>query len=147
MEGVVGGREEQVDRQVHEGNNDEEGHCEERQEEDELQPKETAEGTNNRQEGQGEGEKEKENDEQIREEDTQLTLMDISSIHGQKGKEQDKETDNEGEISMEEDEKEKVERGQIRRRSLQVKPNIGTARKKVKCFNSFEVLKEMVEED
>ena len=146
MEGVVGGREEQVDRQMHEGNNDEEGHCDERQEEDELQPKETEEGTNNRQEGERGQEKEN-NDEQIREEDTQSTQMDISSSHGQKGNEQDKETDNEGEISMEGDEKEKVERGQIRRRALKVKPNIGTARKKVKCLNRFEVLKGMKEED
>ncbi|CAM4439280.1 unnamed protein product [Leuciscus chuanchicus] len=139
MEGEVGGREEQVDRQVHEGNNVEKGHCEERQEEDESQPKEAEEGTNNRQDGEGENEKD---DEQIREEDMQLTPMDISSSHGQKGKEQDKETDSEGEIRMEADEKEKVERGQVRRRSLKVKPNLETARKKVlkkglvKCLNS-----------
>ncbi|XDV14270.1 hypothetical protein PO909_002444 [Leuciscus waleckii] len=173
-----GGREHQVDGQVHEGNNEEERQTDEGQEEENVQQKEMEGGTSNREEGEreqenekdkeqtmeqdmqwtametsdGEGENEKD-DEQIREEDMQLTPMDISSSHGQKGKEQDKETDSEGEIRMEADEKEKVERGQVRRRSLKVKPNLETARKKVlkkglvKCLNRFEALKELEEKD
>lgn len=136
MEGEVGGRENQVDGQVHEGNNnEEEGQTNEGQEE-ENQQKEMERGTSNREEG----ESGKENDkgkEQTMEQDTQLTMeisdsfkryQDDVGKDGHARKDQSEETESEEE--MDNMDKEREERGQIRRRSLKVKPNLGNARKK-----------------
>ncbi|KAL0151795.1 hypothetical protein M9458_052946 [Cirrhinus mrigala] len=143
MEGEEGGREEQVDGQVHEENNEEEGQTDEEQGEGGLQKKET------------EGEREKDNinnNEQTMEQDTQWTEMEVSDSFnillgdmerdGQGRRDQNKETDREEEIKMDNMVKDGGGKGQIRRRALKVKPNLESARKKIMTeTNRFDVLR------
>ncbi|XP_044043669.1 uncharacterized protein LOC122872054 [Siniperca chuatsi] len=142
MEGEEGGREKQVGGQVHEGNNEEDGQTDERQEE---------EGQSNTEEG----EREKgnsNNDVQTTEQDTQWTEMEVSDSfnafmedverdeHGRM--DQNKETDSEGEIKLDNMDKDRGGRGQRRRRTLKVKPNLEGARKKIMTeMSRYDVLR------
>ncbi len=162
MEEEEGGREERVDGQVQEGNNEEEGQTDEEQEEEGLQQKEIEGGTSNREEGAREKDNINKN-EQTMEQDTQWTEMEISDSFntfrgdverdGQGGMNQNEETDSEEEAKMDNTGKDREERGQIRRRTLKVKPNLENARKKimtrdrVKSVNRYEVLRGLEGED
>lgn len=73
--------------------------------------------------------------------------LDDAEKDGQGRKDQSQETESEEEITMNNMDKDRGGRGQIRRRLLKVKPNLEHARKKtvirgrVKSANRFEVLK------
>lgn len=157
MEEEEGGGEDQVDGQVHERNN-KEGNNEEEQEAEKLQQNETEEESENGEKG------EKENDkEQTTEQDTQWTEMEIPDSfkslpddverEGQGMEDQNKETDSEEEEKMDNTGKDRGGRGQIRRRTLKVKPNLENVRKKimtrdrVKSVNRYEVLRGLEGED
>lgn len=133
-EGEEGGRENQVDGQVHEGNNEEEGQTDEGQEEENVQQKEMEGETSNREEG--ESKKENETDkEQTIEQDTQWTMEISESFKRyqddvEKEGLQSEETESEEEMTMDNMDKDREGRGQIRRRSLKVTPNLENARKK-----------------
>ncbi|KAL0147150.1 hypothetical protein M9458_057674 [Cirrhinus mrigala] len=156
MEGEEGGREEQVDGQVHEENNEEEGQTDEEQGEEGLQKKETEGETSNREEG----EREKDNinnNEQTMEQDTQWTEMEISDSFNtflgdmerdrQGSRDQNKGTDREEEIKMDNMVKDGGGNGQIRR-ALKVKPNLESVRKKIMTeTNRFDVLRGLEEEN
>jgi len=135
---------------VHEGNNEEDGQTDERQEEEGLQQKEMESAATNR----DEGEREKDNiinNEQTKEQDTQWTEMEISDSFntfmedmerdGHERMDQNKETDSEEEVKRDSMDKDRGGRGQIRRRSLKVKPNLEGARKKIMTkTNRYDVL-------
>jgi hypothetical protein len=153
MEEEEGGRENQMDGQVHEGNNEEEGQTDEGRQEESLQQE--MEGAVRIRE-----EREQENDkEQTMEQDTQGTVMSISDSFkchlddeekdGHEKKDQSG-TESEEETTMDKDREGK---GQLRRRLVKVKPNISNARKKTilkildKSENRFDVLKDLEGED
>lgn len=134
MEEEEGGRKEQVGGQVHEGNN-KEGQTDEVQEEGQQKEKETSIIE--------EEEREKENvnnNKQAKETDTQRTEMEISDSfnvflddvedNGQGKMDGNKEMDSEEETKMDSMDRGREERGQRRRRTVQVKPNLKNARKK-----------------
>ncbi|KAL1276883.1 hypothetical protein QQF64_023556 [Cirrhinus molitorella] len=151
MEGEERGGEEQVDGQVHEGNNEEEEQTAEEQEEEGPQQKETEGGASNRDEGEREKDNFNKND-QTMEQDTQWTEMEILDSFntflgdverdGQGRMDQNKGTDIEKEIKMDNMVKDRGGKGQIRRRALKVKSNLESARKKIMTeTNRFDVLK------
>ena len=161
MEREEGGMELQLDGQVHEGNSEVERETDEGQEEGGLQQEETEGGASNREE---EGEKVNDADEEhTTEQDTQWTEMEISDSFknlldgmdgdGHRMDDQNKEMDSGEETRMDNMEKDREERGQIRRRTLKVKPNVENARKKimtmggVKIVNRYEVLSGLEGED
>lgn len=153
MEGEEGGRDHWVDGQVQEENN-EEGKNDGRPQEA-LQQKEIEGGTNNSKEG----EREEENEgEQTIEQLTQETEMEITDSfksflddverNGQGEKDLNEEIDSEQEAKMDSMDKGREWRGQIRRRTLKVKPNLESARKKMmtksraKTGNRYDVLRD-----
>ncbi|XP_016112451.1 uncharacterized protein [Sinocyclocheilus grahami] len=154
MEEGEGGGDDQVDGQMHERNNKERNN-EEEQEAEKPQQKETGEESENGEEGEGEKENDKDK-EQTTKQDTQLTEMEISDSFksflddvardGQGIEDQNKETDNEEEARTDNMEEDRGGRGQIRRRSLKVKPNVEKARKKI-MTNRYEVLRGLEGED
>lgn len=156
MEGEEGGVEHRLDGQVHEGNSEEGRETDEGQEEEGLQQKEAEGGSSNPEEG---GEKVNDEDkERTIEQDTQWTDIEISDSFknlldnvervGQGVDDQNKEMDSEEETRMDNMEKDRGGRGQIRRRTLKVKPNVENARKKIMTsVNRYEVLRGLERED
>jgi len=137
-----GGRELQVDGQVHEGNNEEERQTDVVQEEQVMQQKEMEEGTSNREE---EGEQENNKDkEQTMEQDMQWSAMGTSDSGKRYRDEMEKK-----EIKMDNTENNREVRGQIRRRSSKFEPNLENARKKTTIrsrdgsTNRYDVLKDL----
>lgn len=155
MEGEEGGREEQVDGQVHEGNNEEEEQMDEGQEEEGLQQKEMEGETSNREEGEREKENVNNNNEQTMEQDTHWREMETSDSSnnvkddvegdGQRKMDRNKEMDSEEEIKMDNMDKDRGGRGQIRRRATEVKPHLECVRKKVmkRIQNRYDVLRDL----
>ncbi|XP_026111909.1 uncharacterized protein LOC113089887 [Carassius auratus] len=162
MEGEEGGLEHQVDGQVHEGNTEEEGDIDEGQGDEGLPQKETGGGTGNK-EKEEEGKNNFMDEEQTVEQNTQWTEMEISDSFknlldnvesdGQGMHDQNKEMGSEEETRMDNMGKDRGERGQSRRRTLKVKPNVENVRKKlmtrgrVKSVNRYEVLRVLEGED
>lgn len=154
MEGEEGGGEDQ-DRQVHEENN-------KREEDNEAIERTMEEEMNNNEKKEGENENE-ENEVQLSGQDGQWSQMEISdsfkTFLSTVEKEELRKTGqaegmaNDEETRMENVDKNKVERGFLRRRTFKVKPNLDMAKKKVltknraKYVNRYEVLRGLEEDE
>lgn len=152
MEEEEGGQENQMDGQVHERNNNDEGHAGERQELEGLQLEEAIEASGNSEERKEEEDK---GEEQSMEQDTQGTQMELSEsfLNGvekdnQREKDQSKETERGEETKKEGMDKDSGVRGQRRRRISRVKPNVGGVRKNMMTrSNRYDVLRGLEEKN
>lgn len=149
-----------VDGQMHEGNNEKERQADEGQNEEGRQQKETEEGRQQKETEEGtnngeEKEREKENDENNEQTTEQIaqetnmdttdgfnTFMEDTERDGQRKMDQNKESDSEEEIKMDSMDKDRGVRGQRRRRTLKVQPNLEVTRKKMMTkMNKYDMLR------
>lgn len=137
MEGKEGEKEKQVDRQVQEGNKEEDAKLEGDQEEEATQQREIEQLKNNTGEVVDFNE-----DGETKEGGNQMMEIEFSDMeeNGQEKIEQNKDMDYEEDAKV--DNMDKCMKVNLRRRTLKVKPNLDNVRKKAKA-NMFNVLRSL----